>query len=389
MKILQVIPFFTPKRGGSVESAYKFSIELANRGHDITLITTDFELDEKFINFVEKKDIKIIPFKCKKNWGLFLYSPKMKKWVKKNIRNFDVINFHNFRSYQNNITSIYAKKYNIPYVLHAHGSLPRIMNMQNLKLIYDIIFGYRLLKGASKVVATSSIEMQQYIKMGLSIKDIVLIPNGINLMEYNQLPCEGYFRKKFCLDINEKLILYIGRIHKIKGIDVLIKAFYITSTKMKNIKLAIVGPNDGYLNEIRRLINSLHLEDKVIITGPLYGIEKHQAYVDTDIVVLPSRYEIFGIVILESYACSKPVIATKVSGLGEMVLNGKTGLLVTPCNIDELSSAILNMMYDESGRNKMGVEARKFVEENFSIKNATDKLEDLYSSIINARAYKI
>jgi len=108
MKILQVIPFFTPARGGSVTVSYYLSKELSKSGHEVTIITTDFEFDEEYAKSIE--GVNVISFKCIANHGLFLYSPSMKKWLRDNINNFDVVHLHNFRSYQNNVVYKYAKK---------------------------------------------------------------------------------------------------------------------------------------------------------------------------------------------------------------------------------------------------------------------------------------
>ena len=102
-----------------------------------------------------------------------------------------------------------------------------------------------------------------------------------------------------------------------KGIDLLIKAYayLIEKVGIKDAVLVIAGPDDGYLNEAKALANSLRVSDPVMFVGPLYDKNKLAAYVDPDPYVLPSRYEIWGLIILEAYACGKPVIASKVGGL--------------------------------------------------------------------------
>lgn len=133
MKILQVVPFFTPARGGSVVVVYYLSEELSKRGHEVTIITTDFEFDEEYAKAIEKKGVKVIVFKCVANIGLFLLSPGMKKWLIEEIKEFDIVHLHNLRSYQNVIIHRHAEKYGIPYVLQAHGSVSRIIEKQKLK----------------------------------------------------------------------------------------------------------------------------------------------------------------------------------------------------------------------------------------------------------------
>ena len=141
MKILQVIEFFNPKFGGSVNVCFNLSNELAKLGHEITIITTDMEFDEKYAESIKRDGVKVLNFKCIFNLSSFLYSPSMKKWLNSHIKEFDIIHIHNFRTYQNILIQKYAKKFNIPYILQAHGSLPLIIEKRGLKRLYDLLWG--------------------------------------------------------------------------------------------------------------------------------------------------------------------------------------------------------------------------------------------------------
>ena len=125
-----------------------------------------------------------------------------------------------------------------------------------------------------------------------------------------------------------RILLFLGRLNKIKGLDTLVIAFKQVIEESKNVILVIAGPDDGYLDSLKNLVCSLKISDNVLLVGPLYGDDKLAAYVDADVYVLPSTYETFPVTILEAYACSKPVIASKVGSLNDLVLDGVTGLLV-------------------------------------------------------------
>lgn len=201
MKILQVVPFFTPARGGSVVVPYNLSKHLAERGHEVTIITTDFEFDKEYIKSLT--GVRVVPFHCIANIRGFLISPSMKKWLKKEIGNFDVVHMHNFRPYQNIIVHHYAQKYNIPYVLQAHGSVLPFFQKQGFKKIFDMFFGYRILRDASKVTAVSKAEIEQYKQMDISEDKIVTVPNGMDIEAFKELPTYGKFREKY--DIKENV----------------------------------------------------------------------------------------------------------------------------------------------------------------------------------------
>lgn len=173
----------------------------------------------------------------------------------------------------------------------------------------------------------------------------------------------------------------MGRIHRIKGIDILVRAFANIIKKLDDVRL-VVGPDDGYLRELKVLIKALKIEDKVLITGPLYGKSKLEVYVDVEVYVLPSRYETFPMSVLEAYGCGKPVIASNVGGVRELVLNGQTGILFKAGNIKQLAESILCLLNEEYKAVKMGKNGRRFVEESFQIERIVNKLEKVYEEIV-------
>lgn len=378
MKILQVLPFFTPARGGSVTAPYSLSKHLAERGHEVTIFTTDFELDKGYVHSLDGV-VRVVPFHCIANIGLMLISPEMKKQLKEEIRDFDVIHMHNFRSYQNIVVRQYAKKYNVPYILQARGSVLPFFQKQRLKKIFDIFFGYKILKDASKVVALTTTETEQYKKMGVDEDKIEIVPNGIDLSEYDNLPKRGEFRKKYLIREDEKVILYLGRIHKIKGIDLLVEAFSDLIKELDDIRLVIVGPDDGFLSSLKRQIEDLKIGDRILFTGPLYERDKLKAYVDADVYVLPSIYETFPNTVLEACVCGTPVIVTDRCGIADFV--DKVGCVVE-YDKDQLRDAIIKILSDEELRRRFGEGGRRLVEKEFSWDKVVLDVEKIYLSVI-------
>ena len=378
MKILQVNHFLSPLHGGgSIDVISNLSKHLAKRGHEVTIFTTDFELDKAYIKSLDS--VRVVPFHCIANIGLMLISPTMKKQLKKEINNFDVIHMHNFRSYQNIIAQHYAKKYGIPYVLQAHGSVLPFFQKQILKKLYDRMWGYETLRNASKVIAVTPVEAEQYNKMGIDEDKIEIVPNGIDLLEYNNLPRRGEFRERYSLRDDEKIVLYLGRLHKIKGIDLLIEAFSDLIEKLDDVRLVIVGPDDGYLSTLKKQITDLKIGDKILFTGPLYEMDKLKAYVDADVYVLPSMYEIFGITVLEACACGTPVIVTDRCGIMDFV--DKVGYVVE-YDKDQLRDSIFRVLSDEGVKRRFGEDGKALVKEHFGWDNIVSDVEKIYLNLI-------
>jgi glycosyltransferase involved in cell wall biosynthesis len=379
MEIGFITPFFSPVAGGSATAPYYLAKQLVKRGHKVLIFTSSF--GRSLSKFSEEEDLIIMESKIKLNLAGLLYTPSFNSMLESHNK-LDLLHFHNFRTYQNYVAYTYAKKTNTPYVLQARGSIPRI-GKKVLKWIYDVFFGYRLLKGASKVIALTQVEAEQYKHMGVPEEKIAIIPNGIDLSEYAEMPPKGSFRRKYSITEDKKVILYLGRIHKIKGIDILVRAYAyaVKNLGLRNTLLILAGPDDGYLGELKQLISSLKVSN-VLLIGPLYAKDKLEAYVDADAFVLPSRYETFPNVVLEAYACFKPVIAPNIMSIPDIVINGRTGLLFRTGDAEDLAKKIAYTLSHTEESKKMGNEARKFVEENLSIDKVVVSLEKTYEEIV-------
>ena len=393
MRILFITPILVPPIlwAGSHRVVYDISKALSKRGHEVIVLTSDI------INIKEKKKInskidtcnhvkivrnKIVNFKLTEITGMTI-STDIMAFLKKALKDFDVVHAHEYRTYENIVLHHYAKKYDITYLLQAHGSLRRDDPKRSLKWVYDIFFGYSLLKDASKVIALTPTEAEQYMSMGVPKEKIAIIPNGIDLSEYAELPPKGSFKKKFNIPEDRKIILYLGRVHKIKGIDFLIRAYAYLKNKMnfKDAVLVIAGPDDGYLSEVKSLVHDLSVSNSVLFVGSLYGGDKLAAYVDSEVYILPSRYETFGMTVLEAYACGKPVIASDVGGLKELIVDGETGFLFEAGNFKQMAEKIVYLLNNSDKAVEIGRKARILVEEKYSIDKVVDMIERLYSEV--------
>ena len=377
MKILHVVPFFSPSFGGSVTIPYHLTHWLAKRGHEITVITTDYKYDPGYAQSLE--NVEVIPFRQVAHLGLFLYSPGMRGWLKTNISKYDVVHLHNFRSYLNNIACKYAKELNVPYFAQPHGSLPRIVEKKGLKQLYDVVWGNDILEHASKIVAVSGNEVEQFRQAGISDEKITVIPNGVNYVSPASLPPAGQFREQD--GIHEKhVILYVGRIHKIKGIDFLIRAFnsFIQTWTGDDVTLIIVGPDDGYRSVLEGLVEQLGLSDKVRFIGFIPSLAA--AYQDADILVYPSTYEIIGLVPFEALLCGTTVIVTDDCGCGELIKEAECGYLVHYGDVAGRAETRKSAL-EHPDINKRMVEAgRRYIEEHLTWESVVKQVEEMYES---------
>ncbi len=387
MKILQVVDFFKPswEAGGIVRVCYELSKRLADNGHGVTIYTTDGFKSRLKVKKNQPVDVECMEVYYFRNVSISLtkrnfYLPYLLPLIaKKNIQKFSVVHIHTFRSLLVIPIWYYAKKYNIPYILQAHGSVLPTFQKQRLKKIFDLFFGYRILKDATKLIALTKTEAEQYKRMDVDENKIEIVPNGIDLSQYENLPKRGEFRKKYSIGDDEKMILYLGRIHKIKGLDLLVKTFSDLIKKLDDIRLVIVGPDDGFLSTIKKQTEDLKIDGRILFAGPLYERDKLEAYVDADVYVLPSVYETFPVTVLEACACGTPVIVTDQCGIADIV--DEVGYVVE-YDKDQLQDAIIKILSDEGLRRKFGEEGKRLVGEEFGWDEVVLDIENIYLSLI-------
>ena len=397
MKILHVAHFFYPclSAGGVVNASYQIASK-QSEDNDVKVISSDSCKERlKFPNGrydVDVDGIKVDYFRNLSNGfklKTMLDTPLAAPFkIRNDIKGYDIIHIHEHRQTLAIFASYFARKNNIPYVVQAHGSVLPFFQKEGLKNIFDKVFGFKILHNASCVFALTEVEKEQYLKMGVDEDKIEIVPLGINLDEYENLPDYGKFRSKFNIGENDKLILFVGRIHEIKGLGLLIDSFNdlinqhnenhsLEDIGSSSIKLAIVGPDDGYLVKLEDKIKEYSLEDNVIITGPLYKEEKQEALVDCDLFVMPSKYESFTTSGLEAMACSKPLVLTKNNHIHDWV-DGNVGLACDD-NKDSLREAIEKVLFDEDLSLIFARNGQKLIKEKYNWDIINDQILEIYN----------
>ena len=361
MKILQVIPYFTTDKGGEVNVVTNISKELVTLGHDVTIITSDFEKAKNSVPALP--GVEVLFFKTTFNFSLFIYTPSMKKWLLDHLSDYDVVHLHGYRTYQNNIAVSISKKFNKSVILQPHGSFPIIVEKFLLKSIFDVFWGKEIIEQSKYIIAVSETERQQLLSQGdIPSSKIITIPNGIDLKSYEQLPDRNEFRDELGISADVKLILFVGRLHKRKGIDFLIDSFAKALTTRDDLILVVSGPDQGQGSNLQKLVEKLNIKDKVIFSGYINDVRK--AYVACDLLVYPSTYEIFGLVPFEGLMCGTPVIVTNDCGCGEIIGKADCGILVKYGDTDALRGAIINLIEDRKIADKIVENGQNYVVNN-------------------------
>lgn len=387
MKILQVIPYFYPawSFGGSVRCVYHISRELAKRGHEVTVLTTN-AFNRKTDFAVTKKEFRVDGIRARyfrnraRFGGMFLSSSGL-HFYEKEAKNSDILHMHEFRTFQNVVAYTQARKHKKPYVLSGHGTIPVVVEKFLLKRLFDKVFGCRILKHACRCVASSKIEVDQFAQAGVSRNKIVIIPNGLETESFKRLPQPGSFKKKFGIAEDTPMILYVGRVHRRKGLIFLMNSF----AGLNNLKAVLVigGPDDGYMSELKERTSHLKISDKVVFTGFLSEQDKLAAYVDSEVVVYPGKYESFPLVPLEAALCSKPVAVSDDSIMSDVVMQGGFGWSLKYGSVSQLTNILKNVLNDPKTAEEMGRRGKDYVEQNFNWRDIVSRLEYVYSDALS------
>jgi glycosyltransferase involved in cell wall biosynthesis len=252
------------------------------------------------------------------------------------------------------------------------------------KLIYTVFNRFSERFVDRFIVVSDALEKAMIEKHKIEPQKVVKIYNGIETDEYcmadEEIVCRrSRFRKESGLGEDVPVIGVIGRLVWQKGFKYFIEAIPDVLKEFKEARFLLVG--EGKLeDELKAKSRKLKLEDKIIFTGFMSDIKDVLASID--ILVIPSLHEGLPVVLLESMAMMKSIVATNIEGVMEILENGVTGLLVPPRDIKALAEAIINMLTHKDEALQMGITARKVVTERFGVDIMVQKVEDVYEELL-------
>jgi glycosyltransferase involved in cell wall biosynthesis len=360
------------------------------RGHSVTVLTSDACDGKKRSpkKLEEMEGVQVVRLKNVSNylaWHSQLFLPRgTSRFLRDHLREFDLVHLHMYRTYQNLAVHASSHKAGVPYVLSAHGSLLRIVRWRKSKALFDALQGYHVLRDARRLIAVSNVERGQYEEAGVPSNRISVVGHGIDPEQYRDLPGRGTFASQRGLK-DKRLVTYVGRINARKGLDYLLEAFRDLAGEERDVNLVLVGPDDGYGIRVRELVRRWSLEGRVVLTGFLTLPEKLSVFIDSDVVVYPSAFEIFGLVPFEALLCGRPVVVANDSGCGELVERARAGLTVPVGDAGALRDAIARALRGGPEIAEITNRGRKFVLNNLSWRNVSREMETAYELALGER----
>jgi len=334
-------------------------------------------------------DVKIVNAKWIKFIGrpLFVYLSisDLIKIIKHN--KIDIIHAHNFAAGFS--AGIASKITGVPMILSVHQDISEYVTASSNKIrkLLSILRGqtsmfvYKIAVMLSiKILCVSRFVKNSLSENGFNSKKVSVFYNGINIDGFEKTPeGVGSFRNKLGIKEGEIVVASVGRLHPVKGYEYFIKAAKEVLGKSADVKFVLIGEGEEQ-NELEFLAKELKIEKNFIFAGHRNNIL--DVLQEIDIFVLSSLSEGCPTVILEAMIIKKPIIATKVGGVPEIIEHKNTGLLVESKNSEELAKAILSLINDKELREKIAINGYEHVKEQFSLKKRFENLEEIYREVI-------
>ncbi len=390
MKILYVIPHYYPATdfGGPVVALHELGKELLSLGHDITVYTTDVYTKKRRVTTAQNiiDGIKIHYFPNISNTLAFIYNgyfaPNFAKNYKDSIDSFDLVHIHEFYSILNFQAAYYAAKFGIPVVLSAHGSFTKssFRGKNILKNIFLSIFGNQMLNKVNHFIALSDREFYQYKKFGIKDNRISIIPNGVSQVLKVKNNLGEKLITKLRIPKNHKIILFVGRLHKVKNLELLIDAFIEVHKKDEKIKLIIAGPDAGEEKYLKEYAKGHDKFDSTIFTGFVNEQEKEALYEMADVFAMTSHFEGLPTAALEASSHGLPLILTTSCSIKE-IMEYSAGFIVKE-DSKIIADKIDYLLKREKTRKLIGRNGQRMIKQKFSWKIIVSKYIDLYNSLL-------
>lgn len=382
MKIVHVVENMDDSYGGPAKSIPLLCKYLHVLGVQTLILSVGFKENEN--NTVIEKNAL--------NWESFKYVYLKKLRISLKLRDRleelakqkgTIFHIHNSWNYIPYITKKICKKYKRPYVVSVRGSMyPWSLNQSKwVKKIAWYIFQKATLENASFIHSTEENETNALRKLRIK-NNIEIVPNGIELLEPRPIINKDESLERLSLQKNRRYILFLSRIHPKKGLEYLIDAFASSAGNNNDWELLVAGPvgDDKYYAEILDSIKKKGITNKVHFLGLIENEKKEAAFSVSELFVLPSHTENFGIAIAEAISCDIPVITTKGTPWKEIEVH-KSGWYID-LSIKSLTSALDEAMsMDDEILQLMGLNGRKFIK-NYDWEIQAEKMLKLYNGII-------
>ncbi len=396
MKILYAVHGYKPayRIGGPIHTVSAAAEGLVHKGHEVTVFTSNSDLDKDLdvptnqpidVNGVQvwyfkreepiQKWLPFIPY-LSKSMG-FLYTPAMKAQLDRIVPSMDVVHTQMPFVYPSYAAGKAAIRHQKPLFYHQRGVFdPERLKFRGMKKrCYIKAVDGPIMRRATTLIALTEAEVKSYRGLGLKTP-CRIIPNGVEIVDNQQfMGCAS--RSSYNISPDAMVILFMARLHPIKGADRLINAFLQINDRFPKATLVMAGPDEwGMVEKFRREIMKAGVGNRVLFPGMVTGEPKQELLTRADLFCLPSDAEGFSMAVLEALANSTAVVLSPGCHFPEVEKAG-AGRIAQP-DPDALAKVIAELLDDPENLKEMGRKGRDFVSRHYSWDIITDQLVDVY-----------
>ena len=314
------------------------------------------------------------------------FSPELHQYLRRHVREYDVIHCHGLWHF--GTLSPFLLNRSVAKVITIHGVLDRWVYAHNnwKKRLMDIAAQRAFLRRADLVQINNTDEQADVLRyLGRAHPNVAIIPNGVPLDDFAQLPPKGQFREKYAVPADKKMVLFMSRLNAKKGLDLLLPGFQAYVAQHPDAVLVLAGSDDGYEATARQFIDRHGLQQSIQLVGMLTGDDKKAALADADLFTLPSYSEGFSMAVLEAMAAGTPALVSDRVGFGETIREHDAAELVD-LTAEGVRAGLARMLGDADRRALVSRNATKLVQTKYDIKIVARQLLDEYAKIVRVNA---
>lgn len=385
MQILHVIRTVDPAIGGPPTIATRIAAAQAGLGHEVSLATyaqpeRQRDIDKALAPVPHFNEVRVrcLPRPRGPEW---LLPADTRKGLAGLVGEADIVHLHNVWQPILLAAARECRRHKRPYVVMLNGNLdPWSLRQKPVKKRLAMFVAIRrMLDGAAALHVGNEAEKELVKPLGLDAPAAVN-PNGIFFEEIEPLPERGTFRRSRPMLRSRRFLLFLGRLHYKKGLDILARAFARIADRHPDVDLVVVGPDDGARGPFEKTMTELRLRQRVHLVGSLFGAEKYAALVDAECFCLPSRQEGFSAAIIEALACGTPVVISEGCHFPEVAEAGAGA--VVELDSATIAAAIDRVISDADLRSRQRVAARRLVTERYTWPAVAQQTVDLYREFL-------
>jgi glycosyltransferase involved in cell wall biosynthesis len=384
MRLLHIVPTYLPARryGGPIVAVHGLCRALAARGHEVEVYTTSIDGPHDspvpYHEPVMLDGVKVRYFASPRLRRLS-YAPALGRALRGAMANCDVAHLHSVFLWPTWQAARSAQAANVPYVISPRGMLvKRLIESRSrfVKAAWIALIERSNLERAAAVHLTSEIERREIEKFGWRLRRMIVAPNAVEDVEEtaHRAPSPDIA----ALGCGEPLVLFLGRVARVKGLDRLLRGF----ARTERGSLAIVGDDyEGLAAQLLRLADALNIRHRVrLVTRIVTGADKEHVFAAARVLVLPSYSESFGNAVLEALQRGIPAIVTPEVGAAEVVAQSGGGLVADGA-AESLGAAMTSLIDDPTRAAAMGEAGRQYVRRHYGWQSVAGQMETLYQEL--------